>query len=94
MNLITLCPRCAQKMRSPLRLREASMPYTGLCKCCWSGRATTVQQYEMYANRKPRRPQSGPPPRDRRARYREPFRGEAVGGVIDRQREAQMQSPA
>lgn len=78
MFYLTVCPKCAERLRDVSYLVEASKPHTGRCAQCVLPNITTVTQYEVTPKNRPRsRKRSGPAPRDRRARYREPFRGES-----------------
>ena len=82
---MTLCPRHAELMMATYWLSEASRPHMAQCAQCIAANITMVTQYEMTPKNRTRRVKhSGPPKRDTRARYREPFRGESGGQTGDR----------
>ena len=83
MFYLTVCHKCAERLRDVCYLVEASKPHTGRCAQCVLLNITTVTQYEVTPkNQLRRRKQSGQAPRDRRARGREPCRGESGGGRL------------
>ena len=80
---MTLCPRCAASMRTVYHMSETSRPHLARCIQCIPANITTVIQYELTPkNRQRRYKPAGPQPRDTRARYREPWRGESGGGRV------------
>ena len=76
--LITMCPSCAEKLREGrvYDLTAITAPRQGTCSLCYKA-ADETRQYQVDRQQKQKKPaQSGPPARDRRARYKDSWRDE------------------
>ncbi len=72
---MTLCRGCADRLAEKYRTIEVENSQTVGRECGWCHRwFPAVSQYEITQPWKERRPEQGPPKKDTRARYREPFR--------------------
>ena len=78
MIVMRLCPACAEKMRQVYYMVETGAKQRiGACSWCMPPREAVLTQYEMTPiDGRNRKKLFGPPKRDTRARYREPFREE------------------
>ena len=74
--LITMCPSCAAKLRAKYSTDPVTAPRPGACAMC-NRTEERVTQYEVTKKRRIYKPApSGPPARDRRARYKGSWRDE------------------
>ena len=76
--LITMCPSCAAKLRDgkDYDLIAVTAPRPGTCAMC-NRTEERVTQYEVTKKQRQKKPApSGPPPKDRRARYKGSWRDE------------------
>ena len=66
-------------MEKDFEMKATSAPHKGECKQCFEPGVKTVTQFELTSKRRPRRrpAPSGPPKKDTRARYKEPWRERA-----------------
>ncbi|MBR3330424.1 MAG: hypothetical protein IKG25_04320 [Mogibacterium sp.] len=80
--VISICPECRRKLMDRYDLIEppSGKEFAGVCQFCFPPRETMLRQYDAVRKSwtRPRntRSSTSPPTKDRRARYREPFRGE------------------
>jgi len=76
--LITMCPSCAAKLREgkAYDLTTVTAPRMGTCSLCYKP-ADETRQYQVDRKQKQKKPApGGPPPKDRRARYKGRWRDE------------------
>lgn len=79
---ISCCPACAEKLRQTYWITETDeAPHTGWCNLTMPRHFAMLTQYEATPQRQTRyrayrQSRSGPPKKDSRAYYREPFRSE------------------
>jgi len=76
--LITMCPSCAAKMREgkDYDLIAVTAPRQGTCSMCYKP-TDAARQFEVTKQQKQKKPTpGGPPPKDRRARYKGCWRDE------------------
>ena len=79
MFVMSLCPKCAEKLRDTHYLAETGAPQcVGRCAFCVPTNITALTQYELTPKRQPHRQgrKNGLPPKDTRARYRGNWRDE------------------
>jgi len=78
---ITMCQRCAEKLRATYYTDIVSAPHTGTCALCFQT-DEPVTQYKVTAHRPLRHlPPRGQTTKDRRARYRGDWR-EGMNGEV------------
>lgn len=74
--LITMCPSCAAKLRAEYSTDPVTAPRPGACAMC-NRAEERVTQYEVKKQQKQKKlAPGGPPPKDRRARYKGRWRDE------------------
>ena len=76
--LITMCPSCAAKLREgkDYDLTAVTATRPGTCSLCYKP-ADETRQYQVDRKQKQKKPApGGPPPKDRRARYKGRWRDE------------------